>query len=57
MMAVATMESFFFTLNATLLFEFWHIMDIGGAMTIHMFGCYFGLAASIFYEPVRAIED
>jgi ammonium transporter Rh len=57
MMMIATIESVFFTLNAVLLFEFWHILDIGGAMTIHMFGCYFGLAASMFYQPTRAIED
>jgi hypothetical protein len=32
-------------------------MDIGGAMTIHMFGAYFGLTASYFYQPKKAIED
>ena len=57
LMLIVTIEAFFFTLNCTLLLEFWKCMDIGGAMTIHMFGAYFGLTASYFYQPKKAIED
>jgi len=48
---LATFESIFFSLNAVVLFEVLHVVDIGGAMTIHMFGAYFGLAATYFYMP------
>jgi len=57
MMLICTIESFFFTMNSTLLFDFWHVLDNGGCMTIHVFGCYFGLAASAFFKPLKAIRD
>jgi ammonium transporter Rh len=57
LMLIATFESVFFSLNAVIIFEVLHVHDIGGAMTIHMFGAYFGLAAAFFFEPKRAIED
>jgi len=47
----------FFTLNAIILFQLLKVVDIGGAMTIHMFGAYFGLAATYFFEPSKAIAD
>lgn len=46
---LATLESIFFTLNAVICFEVLQIVDIGGAMTIHMFGAYFGLAATYWF--------
>jgi len=54
---IATLESVFFTLNAIILFYLLKVVDIGGAMTIHMFGAYFGLAATYFFEPKKAKED
>jgi len=56
-MMLATFESVFFSLNAVLVTEVLHTMDIGGAMTIHMFGAYFGLAATYFFSNEKAIKD
>lgn len=54
---IATFESVFFTLNAIILFQLLKVVDIGGAMTIHMFGAYFGLSATYFFEPAKALND
>lgn len=56
-MLIATLESLFFTLNDVLIFDVLKLVDIGGAMTIHMFGCYFGLAATYFFENKKALGD
>lgn len=55
MLFLATFEAIFFTLNAVILFEVLYVADVGGAMTIHMFGAYFGLAASYFFENKKAL--
>jgi len=55
LMFIATFESLFFTLNDVLIFDVLKLVDIGGAMTIHMFGAYFGLAATYFFENKRAL--
>lgn len=54
---IATIESVFFTLNAVCLFELFHILDIGGAMTIHTFGAFFGICCTFFFQPDKARED
>jgi len=53
--AIATLEVFFFSLNDALIYDFLQLIDVGGAMTIHMFGAYFGLAATYFFSPKKAI--
>lgn len=32
-------------------------VDMGGSMYVHTFGAYFGLAASYFFQPTKAIAD
>merc|ERR1719148_577394 len=57
LMVIATVESIFFTVNVMVLFKSLEVEDIGGAMTIHMFGAYFGLAASYFMDNKKALAD
>lgn len=57
LMFIATFEAFFFALNDTIIFEVLYCVDIGGAMTIHMFGAYFGLAATYFFDFRKALDD
>jgi len=57
LMLIATFESLFFTLNDVLIFDVLKLVDIGGAMTIHMFGAYFGLAATYMFENKKALES
>jgi ammonium transporter Rh len=56
-MFIVTLESIFYCLNAVICLNSLKIADIGGSITIHMFGAYFGLAATYFFEPKKAIED
>jgi len=52
-----TLECTFYGLNLALCGGILQAVDMGGAMYIHTFGAYFGLAASFFFVPKRAIAD
>ena len=54
---LVTLESVVYAINAIVVLELLRCHDVGGAMTIHQFGAYFGLAASYFFQRGRAIED
>ena len=54
---LVTFETIFYTLNAVILLDLLKVADVGGAITIHMFGAFYGLAASYFFEPKKAIAD
>ena len=45
----------FYGLSCAICVEVLHVADIGGSITIHMFGAYFGLASSYFFQPTRAL--
>mmetsp|Transcript_48924 Transcript_48924/g.36010 ORF Transcript_48924/g.36010 Transcript_48924/m.36010 type:complete len:362 (+) Transcript_48924:484-1569(+) len=57
MWAIATLEAFWYTLNDTIIYQILQVIDVGGAISIHEFGAYFGLACSIFYQRKKAVED
>lgn len=40
-----------YSVNQHLVFDRLRALDIGGSMTIHAFGAYYGLAASLFLSP------
>jgi ammonium transporter Rh len=54
---MVTLQVIFYSLNEGIGYLVLGAIDIGGSMYIHTFGCYFGLAASYFFNPKRAIED
>lgn len=54
---IATIEVCFYSLNFAILYYIFGTIDIGGGMTIHTFGAYFGVAASFFFQPKEGIED
>jgi ammonium transporter Rh len=57
MYLLTILEVIFYGLNRSMILGVMQAMDAGGAMTIHMFGAYFGLTCSFFFKPKRAIQD
>ena len=55
MLVFSCLESFFYALNNSLISIKTGANDKGGTMTIHMFGAYFGLAASYFFNNKKSI--
>ena len=51
------MEVIFYTLNQVVITSILGAVDIGGSMSIHMFGAYFGLTCTFFFKSRRAIKD
>lgn len=47
-------EMVFWGLNVAICTESIMGVDMGGSVIIHAFGCFFGLAASYFFQPSRA---
>jgi len=54
---LATIEVIFYGLNEAVGAGILGAVDVGGSMYIHTFGAYFGLAASFFFKPKKAISD
>jgi ammonium transporter Rh len=57
LMVIVTIEAIFYTLNCVICVDLLHVHDLSGSMVIHIFGAYFGLTASMFFNPKKAIED
>ena len=53
----ATFEIVLYTLLEAICVNYLQTVDVGGAMYVHVFGAYFGLAASFFFKNKRAIQD
>jgi ammonium transporter Rh len=52
---LVTLEIIFYSLNEVLCTKVLYIVDMGGSIIIHVFGAYFGLAATYFFKPKKAI--
>lgn len=51
---IASIETFIWAFNEALIIVELKATDIGGSMVLHMFGAYFGLAASYFLQAKRS---
>jgi ammonium transporter Rh len=47
---------FFYTLSETIVYDKLHVVDVGGSITIHTFGAYFGLALSWVLGRTYSLE-
>ena len=54
---LTTLEIFFWGLNEAICVHKTGAVDMGGSMYVHTFGAYFGLAATYFFNPKKALED
>jgi ammonium transporter Rh len=57
LMIVITVECIFYSLNRVICIDLLGIHDLSVSMVINVFGAYFGLAASMFFNPTKAIKD
>jgi ammonia channel protein AmtB len=58
LVTMALSQSFFYAFNkVVLVLGFWGAEDVGGSMTIHMFGAYFGLAVSYMLGPPSTTDQ
>merc|ERR1711871_1906639 len=55
MMIITFFEIIFFSLNENINLKYFKTADVGGSVTVHMFGAYFGLACSMVLSPT--VED
>jgi ammonium transporter Rh len=55
--SMANFHIFFFTVNKAIILRLFKASDKGGSMIIHMFGAYFGIAMTWFFQPKVAKEN
>ncbi|CAG9329330.1 unnamed protein product [Blepharisma stoltei] len=51
LLVMAFIEACFYALNEAICFDRIHLQDIGGSITIHTFGAYFGLSVTMMISP------
>jgi hypothetical protein len=44
-----------YAFNETIMLKLLFIEDVGNSVIVHMFGAYFGLAASFFFYRAKAV--
>ena len=57
MWLLISLEVIFYGLNEGIGLVVFKAVDIGGAMYIHTFGAYFGLAATYFFQNKKALKE
>jgi ammonium transporter Rh len=53
-LVITVIESFIYALNEAVTVEEFKVLDVGGSITIHSFGAYFGLACALVMTPGNA---
>lgn len=53
---LVTLETLFYTVNRYVIMNQMKVHDYGHCLTTHLFGAYFGLAASYWFNPKKALE-
>ena len=51
------LEMIFYTVNRVVIIDVLKAVDVGGAITLHMFAAYFGIICNFYFKPRRAIID
>lgn len=51
LVVMGVIEAFIYALNEAVTFEKLHVVDVGGSITIHVFGAYFGLMVAWVISP------
>ncbi len=54
---LVTLEMVFYSLNIAIVKGILKAMDDGGGITVHLFGAYFGVISSFFFNGRRAVRD
>lgn len=54
---LVTLEVIFYSLNYVVCIGLLGAVDLGGSMTIHMFGAFFGITCTFFFKNRKAIKD
>lgn len=57
LMFLIAWEMVFYSYNAKFVTVSMNGSDTGGSMVVHVFGAYYGLAASFFFQPTRAAKS
>jgi ammonium transporter Rh len=50
-------EMIFYALNEAICVQVFNVTDAGGSILVHTFGAYFGIGASYFFQPGRAMHS
>ena len=57
LLVLAMWELLVFSFNECISVTSWHVSDMGGSMVVHVFGAYFGLAASwVLTTPAATVS-
>lgn len=57
LLCLVWLEMIFYGLNEAICVQVFKVTDAGGSILVHTFGAYFGIGASFFFQPGRAMHS